>query len=1233
MFDIDSALTNDYTPRGCRKATTSVTPLSMPPQKVIKIICWNIRGITDKIFDTDIQKLLFTNDIILLNETHTGKLSETIYNTIPGFIYRDFPRKFVHPHAPGPSGGIGIFIKSDIMEGIDLDCTDESIVWLKLKSSFFDWETDKIISCAYFSPIDSSYIQSTNVRTDYFNILTEQVNKFTNNEDIFICGDLNARTGQLNDFLDQIPGTDGGLSYFENYDMSTENVNMVQKRFSRDLVVKEYGRYLIDFCKSSGYCIMNGRVGNVNNTGDYTCYKENGASVVDYLICKPQCMHLIKDYTIIPKRAVSDHRPFSFALSCPAKIECDNAVLSGDTQLSYKWDESKVQIYKNNLGGTRCQEIQNQLMLDIIDPNLNCDDLSDCFYNLIDTAIKGTFVERGKRKVNPKFPNNKWFNAECKKRKTLVNSYANSHNISISPYSETYHRLEQEYNKARQKYKRQYKDSIRLKLNNFHSDNPNAFWKLWKSLNPQPVNNSNLLLSQFDTYCKEQVTPPPTEYFDEIHMKEIEYFVDSFNAGLEDDTLSHNSALSDEICNSPITIDEIETHLKKLKNHKAAGVDGLSGEFLKYVPDKLGPMLYALYNCILNRGEWPTKWAEGIIHPVHKKASINDTDNYRKITVMPALGKVLESILNSRLVFRNLSLEMDDPCQFGFKANARTSDNLFILQSLVNRQKFKNKPLYVCFVDFTKAFDYVNRLALYYKLIKRGIKGKMLNLVCDMYKKAKCRVKWKGKLGGHIDSTFGVLQGGMLSPKLFTEFLTDLKNYLETECGLLIDDDILAYILYADDLILCSDSPEGLQKLIDGLFEFCKKWHLIVSLAKTNVLVFGKRNPKDKFIFIFNESEIKITTEYKYVGAVVSTKTKDMFGKNHDHLAEKSKNAIYALKSYSENAVGQLQPYLAIKMFDSQIAPIMQYTTEVWFQNKEIPVLEKIHLNYLKNTMRVKPSSSTKAIYAECGRFPLIIKQKCQMIKYWKRVVGMNKNYIVKKAYNSTLELHDHGQLNWCTSVKSILNEAQLQQAWENQSMDDKQFASLKECLHRSYMDQCLENIHDLNVCPKLRTYKLFKEEFKFENYLLSTKNLNHTLSLFRFRISSHNLRIETGRYSRPKTPENERICIYCTSQAIESESHFLLNCNLYNNERKELLEMITRYLPDFISTPNTQKFVMLMSAKEKSITDALGKFIFNCLKKRNNTVLLNDSGQSTQSNVNITSQSVQFVQITNTRS
>ncbi len=107
------------------------------------------------------------------------------------------------------------------------------------------------------------------------------------NEDVFICGDLNSRTGQLLDYYESITGNDGGLSYIEKYELIVGNI---QKRSSRDLTVNEYGSNL-NFCKSSGYHIMNGRLDDICNTSDFTCYKENGASVVDYLICKPESMN------------------------------------------------------------------------------------------------------------------------------------------------------------------------------------------------------------------------------------------------------------------------------------------------------------------------------------------------------------------------------------------------------------------------------------------------------------------------------------------------------------------------------------------------------------------------------------------------------------------------------------------------------------------------------------------------------------------------------------------------------------------------------------------------------------------------------------------------------------------------------------------------------------------------------------------------------------------------------
>ncbi len=90
-----------------------------------------------------------------------------------------------------------------------------------------------------------------------------------------------------------------------------------------------------------------------------------------------------------------------------------------------------------------------------------------------------------------------------------------------------------------------------------------------------------------------------------------------------------------------------------------------------------------------------------------------------------------------------------------------------------------------------------------------------------------------------------------------------------------------------------------------------------------------------------------------------------------------------------------------------------------------------------------------------------------------------------------------------------------------------------------------LNDISNIDKYPKLQTYKTFKTGFRLQNYLLTLENHGHKIALTKFRISSHNLHIETGRYERPKLEPHQRLCIYCDMQTVENEFHFLLECPL----------------------------------------------------------------------------------------
>ena len=112
---------------------------------------------------------------------------------------------------------------------------------------------------------------------------------------------------------------------------------------------------------------------------------------------------------------------------------------------------------------------------------------------------------------------------------------------------------------------------------------------------------------------------------------------------------------------------------------------------------------------------------------------------------------------NARLYFKNDLLSLDDPFQFGFTPSRRTTDCVFVLESVIRHQQLHKKPTFLCFVDFTKAFDYINRNALYLKLRNQQMCTKMLKIIMSMFDKARAKVYHEGNFGEHIDSIFGVL--------------------------------------------------------------------------------------------------------------------------------------------------------------------------------------------------------------------------------------------------------------------------------------------------------------------------------------------------------------------------------------------------------------------------------------------------------------------------------------------
>ena len=152
------------------------------------------------------------------------------------------------------------------------------------------------------------------------------------------------------------------------------------------------------------------------------------------------------------------------------------------------------------------------------------------------------------------------------------------------------------------------------------------------------------------------------------------------------------------------------------------------------------------------------------------------------------------------------------------------------------------------------------------------------------------------------------MQGSVLSPKLFNEFLQDLRKYLNPKYGLKIGDLYLAYLLFADDIVLFSEFAENLQAQIELFYKYCEIWNLIISIAKTKIVIYNQIYAKHSFSFTLGENALEIVDKYKYLGLWCSN-NKNIFVKRHSYLAEQARKAIFTIRNYS-HSLGHLTPKL-----------------------------------------------------------------------------------------------------------------------------------------------------------------------------------------------------------------------------------------------------------------------------------------------------------------------------------
>lgn len=229
------------------------------------------------------------------------------------------------------------------------------------------------------------------------------------------------------------------------------------------------------------------------------------------------------------------------------------------------------------------------------------------------------------------------------------------------------------------------------------------------------------------------------------------------------------------------------------------------------------------------------------------------------------------------------------------------------------------------------------------------------------------------------------------------------------------------------------------------------------------------------------------------------------------------------------------------------------------------------------------------------GRFPLWFDVIKNIINYWYRLENLESTFpLLKDAYITSKHLLQLNKPSWYGSVNLILD---FIPDIKDISKTSKSIANFKINMKKTLKSKFLEEWHKekvKNSDGKLRTYVEYKTNFGKESYLSILSSFEQRRALTKFRISSHHLRIETGRYQG--TLLNDRTCNNCTSGDVEDEYHFLFVCTKFSEDREKLYSVIHSNCPNFVNLNIKEKLIWLMNTENKAILIAVGKFISkNC--------------------------------------